>query len=105
MRTAPAITQVRASAFRFPTDAPEADGTIAWDATTMVLVEIEAAGQRGVGYSYAAAAAAEVVDEVLAKIVVGRDRNSIPLLWVDMVRAVRNIGWRGIAACAISAVD
>jgi L-alanine-DL-glutamate epimerase-like enolase superfamily enzyme len=105
MMTAPVISRVRVSAFRFPTDAPEADGTIAWDATTMVLVEVEAAGQRGTGYSYAAAAAAEVVDEVLAKVIVGQDAFAIPLLWNGMVRVVRNIGWRGIAACAISAVD
>jgi L-alanine-DL-glutamate epimerase-like enolase superfamily enzyme len=105
MLTAPAITQVRADAFRFPTDAPEADGTIAWDATTMVLVEIEAGGQRGLGYSYAGAAAIEVVHDVLAKVIVGQDPAAIPQLWTAMARAVRNIGWRGMAACAISAVD
>src|SRR6185437_15012059 len=105
MLTAPAITRVRTNAFRFPTDAPEADGTIAWDATTMVLVEIEADGTRGIGYTYAAAAAAEIVDAVLAKVIVGQDSSAIPLLWTAMVSAVRNIGWRGVAACAISAVD
>ena len=41
----PAITRVSAHAFRFATDAPEADGTIAWDSTTMVLVEVEAGGE------------------------------------------------------------
>jgi L-alanine-DL-glutamate epimerase-like enolase superfamily enzyme len=102
---ASAISRVSARAFRFPTDSPEADGTIAWDTTTMVLVEIEAEEQRGIGYSYAAAAAADVVDEVLAKVILGGDAFSIPQLWAGMVRAVRNIGWRGIAACAISAVD
>jgi L-alanine-DL-glutamate epimerase-like enolase superfamily enzyme len=99
------VTRVRASAFRLPTDAPEADGTIAWDSTTIVLVEIEAGGKRGIGYSYAAAAAVAVVDEVLTNIIVGQEPTSIPLLWTTMVGAVRNIGWRGIAACAISAVD
>jgi L-alanine-DL-glutamate epimerase-like enolase superfamily enzyme len=105
MFTAPVITRVRATAFRFPTDAPEADGTIAWDATTMVLVDVEAAGQRGIGYSYAAAGAVEVIDDILAKAVIGKDCFAIPLLWTAMVGAVRNIGWRGIAASAISAVD
>jgi L-alanine-DL-glutamate epimerase-like enolase superfamily enzyme len=105
MFTAPVITRVRATAFRFPTDAPEADGTIAWDATTMVLVDVEAAGQRGMGYSYAAAGAVEVIDDILAKVVIGKDCFAIPLLWTAMVGAVRNIGWRGIAASAISAVD
>jgi L-alanine-DL-glutamate epimerase-like enolase superfamily enzyme len=105
MLGAPAITRVRTSTFRFPTDAPEADGTIAWDATTMVLVEIEAGGQRGIGYSYGAAAAAEVVDDILSKVIVGQDCSAIPRLWAAMVAEVRNVGWRGIAACAISAVD
>src|SRR5690348_7796985 len=103
MLTAPAIARVQATTFRFSTDAPEADGTIAWDATTMVLVQVEAGDQRGIGYSYAAAAAADVIDDVLAKCIVGQDAFAIPQLWTAMVGAVRNIGWRGIAACAISA--
>jgi L-alanine-DL-glutamate epimerase-like enolase superfamily enzyme len=105
MFDAPAITRVKAHAFRFTTDAPEADGTIAWDATTMALVTVEAGGKCGLGYSYADAAAATIVNEVLAKIVTGEDSSAIPRLWTAMARAVRNIGWRGIAACAISAVD
>jgi L-alanine-DL-glutamate epimerase-like enolase superfamily enzyme len=105
MATAPVISRVRANAFRFPTDAPEADGTIAWDATTMVLVEIEAGGHCGIGYSYCATAAVEIVDGILAEVIAGRDSSAIPQLWTAMVGAVRNIGWRGIAANAISAVD
>jgi L-alanine-DL-glutamate epimerase-like enolase superfamily enzyme len=102
---APAIAWVRAHAFRFPTDAPEADGTSAWDATTMVVVHIEAGPARGMGYSFADSAAASVVNNVLADLIIGRDPCAIPMLWSEMVAAVRNIGWRGIAACAISAVD
>ena len=105
MPHSPAITRVNAQAFRFATDAPEADGTISWDSTTLVLVEIEAAGMVGLGYTYADAAAAGVVHGVLAKAIVGQDSSAIPGLWTAMVGAVRNIGWRGIAACAISAVD
>jgi L-alanine-DL-glutamate epimerase-like enolase superfamily enzyme len=105
MLESPAVERVSAQAFRFPTDAPEADGTAAWDATTMVLVSADAGGRRGWGYSYADAAAAGVVNGVLAKVVTGRDSFATPELWTAMVGAVRNIGWRGIAACAISAVD
>lgn len=105
MLDAPAIGWVRAHAFRFPTDAPEADGTIAWDATTMVVVHIEAGSARGMGYSYADSAAVSVVNNVLAEVIIGSDPCAIPMLWSEMVGAVRNIGWRGIAACAISAVD
>jgi L-alanine-DL-glutamate epimerase-like enolase superfamily enzyme len=105
MSNAPAIARMSAHAFRFATDAPEADGTIAWDATTMVLVEVSAGGHHGFGYSYADAAAADVVNGVLADTVRGQDCFAIPMLWTRMVDAVRNIGRRGIAACAISAVD
>jgi len=100
-----AIGQVRAAAYRIPTDAPEADGTFAWDSTTLVTVEVEAAGRTGLGYTYAAAAAANVVRDNLAEVVIGRDAFAIPAAWDAMVRQVRNLGSRGVCACAISAVD
>ena len=99
------IKRVAAQAFRIPTDAPEADGTIRWDATTLVLVTVEAGGAGGMGYSYADAAAAEIVASKLADVLRDQNALAIPRLWSGMVRSVRNIGWRGICACAISAVD
>ena len=41
-RGSPAVEQVDVSAYTVPTDAPEADGTWAWDKTTLVLVEVTA---------------------------------------------------------------
>lgn len=99
------ITGVSARAFCIPTDAPEADGTLEWDKTTIVLVEIEAGGRKGMGYSYAAASAVEAIGSTLAPLLHGRSAFAIPEHWQTMVRAVRNIGWRGVAACAISAID
>jgi L-alanine-DL-glutamate epimerase-like enolase superfamily enzyme len=96
---------VTARAFRIPTDAPEADGTIAWQSTTLIVVEAAAGGTVGLGYTYAGAAACRVVTDTLAEIVEGHDAFEIPSLWTAMVRAVRNIGWRGVGACAVSAVD
>ena len=52
------ITEVAVRAFRVPTDAPEADGTLAWDSTTMVLVGLAAGGKTGYGYTYTYASAA-----------------------------------------------
>jgi L-alanine-DL-glutamate epimerase-like enolase superfamily enzyme len=101
----PAIERVRAFTFRFATDAPEADGTISWDATTLVLVEVEAGGKKGLGYTYADAGAAGIVNDMLAALIVDKDPFAIAAHWSAMVRAVRNIGWRGVAACAIAAVD
>ncbi len=101
----PVIEQLAARAFTIPTDAPEADGTLSWDATTIVVAEARAAGCTGVGYSYTAAAGAPLVAELLAGAVVGRDALSPPAAWVRMRRAVRNVGYPGVASSAISAVD
>jgi L-alanine-DL-glutamate epimerase-like enolase superfamily enzyme len=97
----PAIEDVAASVYVIPTDAPEADGTLAWDETTMVLVTAMAGGEVGMGWTYAAAAARAVVADVLAGVVVGRS----PLDVAGAAEAVRNIGRGGVAATAISAVD
>jgi L-alanine-DL-glutamate epimerase-like enolase superfamily enzyme len=99
------VESVRARAFTIPTDAPEADGTLKWSATTLVLVEVSAGGQSGLGFSYAAAAAAALVRELLGDAVVGMDALSPPAAWQQMRRAVRNIGYPGVASSAISAVD
>jgi L-alanine-DL-glutamate epimerase-like enolase superfamily enzyme len=104
-RDMPVIDDAIVRVLTIPTDAPEADGTLSWNETTMVLVEISAGGKRGLGYTYSAAAAAGVAKDKLAGVIRGRDAFDIPGLWQGMVGAVRNIGWRGLAANAISAVD
>jgi L-alanine-DL-glutamate epimerase-like enolase superfamily enzyme len=99
------IEEVEVSAFKIPTDAPESDGTYAWDSTTMVLVEARAGGQRSLGYTYASTAAATLIRDDLEDIVCGRDALSVKAAWQAMVHHVRNIGRPGIASMAISAVD
>ncbi|HET9149340.1 MAG TPA: mandelate racemase, partial [Alphaproteobacteria bacterium] len=101
----PAIDRISAHAYRVPTDSPESDGTLAWKETTIVVVEVAAGGRTGLGYAYGHSAVASLVLEKLAEIVRGDDPFAIPKLWVEMVAGVRNIGWRGISANAISAVD
>jgi L-alanine-DL-glutamate epimerase-like enolase superfamily enzyme len=100
------IAQLQTRVYRVPTDLPEADGTFAWNATTMVLVEAVAeSGQRGLGFTYAAAEAANLIRRTLAEQVVGRDVDHVGAAWEAMVRSVRNMGRPGIASTAISAVD
>ena len=99
------IDGLKARAFRIPTDSPEADGTFAWDSTTLVLVQASAGGRTGLGYTYTDRSAVPLVEGMLAKEVVGGDPFAIPRLWAAMVGRVRNVGWRGLAATAISAVD
>jgi L-alanine-DL-glutamate epimerase-like enolase superfamily enzyme len=99
------IEGLKADAFRIPTDAPEADGTFAWDATTLVVVQVDGGGCSGVGYTYADASVVSLIRGVLAKALDGRDCFDLPGAWMAMQRSVRNLGRAGLAACAIAAVD
>lgn len=96
---------LNAAAYRIPTDSPEADGTYAWDSTTLVVVRIEGGGASGIGYTYADAASVALIDGPLRKALEDRDTFDIPGAWMAMQRSVRNLGRSGLAACAISAVD
>ena len=101
----PAVTALETAVYVVPTDAPEADGTLAWDKTTMVLVTVRAGGEQGLGWSYASAAAQTVITEMLAGVVAGRSALDTAGMAEAMARQVRNIGRSGVAATAISAVD
>ncbi len=100
-----AIESVDASVYSVPTDAPEADGTLSWDSTTMVLVQIRAANVTGTGWTYGSSACASIVVGKLAGIVCGRDPMDTGGAFEAMVRAVRNDGRPGAVGYAISAVD
>ena len=99
------IGRVNASAYEIPTDAPEADGTLEWDSTTLVVVEIEAGGASGLGYTYSDASVAALVGGKLADIVTGRSAFDIAGANAALWPAVRNLGRSGLAATAISAID
>ena len=104
-RGAEEVRSLRARAFTIPTEEPESDGTLEWDSTTVVVVEADAGGQRGLGWTYGHEAAAAVVNGKLASVVEGRDALAVGGSWNAMVTAVRNLGWPGLVAGAISAVD
>jgi L-alanine-DL-glutamate epimerase-like enolase superfamily enzyme len=99
------IESVEASAYTIPTEQPEADGTLEWDSTTLLIVAAKAAGRTGVGYSYTQEGAAAVVNGKLSGIVTGQDALRPGAQWAAMMHAVRNYGQTGLAAMAISAVD
>jgi L-alanine-DL-glutamate epimerase-like enolase superfamily enzyme len=99
------VTDLRATAYSVPADQPEADGTLSWDATTMVVVEVGDGDERGVGWTYAGTGAVAVITDHLAPVVTGADTEEIPALAERMARGVRNLGRPGLVACAISAVD
>ena len=68
-------------------------------------MHVRAGGQTGFGYTYADEATATLIRDSLADVVRGSDAMSIDASWAAMIRSVRNLGRRGIAAMAISAVD
>jgi len=99
------VTAVRASAYEVPTDQPESDGTLEWTSTVLVVVEADAGGCTGLGYTYAHKAVVPLVESLLAEVVTGRDADDVRGTWLAMLRAVRNLGTTGLAAMAVSAVD
>jgi L-alanine-DL-glutamate epimerase-like enolase superfamily enzyme len=101
----PAIDAVSASAYTVPTDKPESDGTLTWTSTTIVVVEVRAGDRSGLGYTYAPAAAAVLVNQELADLVEGQPAGATGRLWSLMVHGARNAGRPGLASEAISAVD
>ncbi|WP_343242237.1 enolase C-terminal domain-like protein [Streptomyces sp. SID9727] len=102
---APLIDRVETAVYTVPTDAPEGDGTLAWDETTLVLVRVGAGPTSGLGYTYGAPATAAAVDQLLAGVVTGRSAWDVPAANEAMSRAVRNAGRPGLVAQAVSAVD
>ncbi|MFI8186943.1 hypothetical protein ACIF70_41660 [Actinacidiphila glaucinigra] len=88
-----------------PTDAPEGDGTLTWDATTLVLVRVRSGCTTGIGWTYGAPATARVVTGQLAPVVTGTSAWDVPAANEAMCRAVRNAGLPGFVAGAVSAVD
>ena len=104
-RTEIPIERLDVAAYTLATDRPESDGTLAWDSTTIVIVELSAGGERGLGYTYADASAAQLIDGRLRPEIERADAIAIGAAWDTMLSSVRNAGRPGIAACAISAVD
>jgi L-alanine-DL-glutamate epimerase-like enolase superfamily enzyme len=99
------ISKIDISVYRVPTSSPEADGTIAWDSTTMVLVEATANGTTGIGYTYADEATGRLIKDTLIREVEGCDVMDVPACWARMVHSIRNLGRPGVSSMAIAAVD
>jgi L-alanine-DL-glutamate epimerase-like enolase superfamily enzyme len=105
MKTAVPIERVSAEAFVVPTDAHESDGTFEWDSTTIVVCRVSAGGATGLGYTYAARAAATFIDDALGDLLQGRDALDTAAAYVAMRVACRNNGRSGITSAAVSAID
>jgi L-alanine-DL-glutamate epimerase-like enolase superfamily enzyme len=104
-RSDPSIRKIDVSCFAVPTESPESDGTLQWDKTTMVFVEVSAGGCVGMGYSYADVSTGKLIESCLTAVVQGKSALDIPSAHAAMVHAIRNLGRPGVASMAISAVD
>jgi L-alanine-DL-glutamate epimerase-like enolase superfamily enzyme len=99
------VEKLEASAYTIPTDQPEADGTLHWDSTTLVVVEVSAFGKAGLGYTYSHSSIVPLIVGKLADKAKQHDAMDPPSAWRAMQREVRNLGREGLAATAIAAVD
>jgi len=102
------IERLELLAYEFPTDGPdgkEADGTLEWDSTTMVVVHVHAGDEIGLGYTYGPRACATLVEEKLAPTMLGDDALAVKERWLAMEASLRNAGRPGIGMLAVSAVD
>ena len=104
--TGTAVEQLEVFAKTIPTDAPESDGTLEWDSTTIVVVQVHAGGLSGLGYTYTHDAAARLIEDKLAPAVRGVmvERDLSPA-WHEMGDLLRNVGRPGMGFMALSAVD
>jgi len=104
-RDSPVVDSVSAAVYKVPTDQPEADGTLAWSSTTLVIASVSGGGRTGLGYTYGSAACKPVIEGELASAVAGLDVFDTGAALEAMVRAVRNAGRPGLVSYAISAVE
>ncbi len=100
-----AVERVRARAYTIPTETPESDGTLEWSSTTVVLAEVDAGGETGIGYTYADAGAASLINGMFSDALAGCDAMQTAACTAKLWHAIRNNGRCGIAAMAVSALD
>ena len=99
------VSEVTAAAYTIPTDAPEADGTLSWNETTLVVAQAHCGAVVGTGWTYGSTACAAVITGLLAGRVEGRNAFDIAGTFDAMVKALRNVGRHGVGGQALSAVD
>lgn len=102
------LDALEVSAYEIPTDGPdgkEADGTLVWDSTTVVVVEARAGGHTGLGYTYGPTAVGEFITGKLADVARDADPLAPRRTWTQMQAQIRNAGRQGVGAMAVSAVD
>jgi L-alanine-DL-glutamate epimerase-like enolase superfamily enzyme len=99
------VEEVQAAAYAIPTAEPEADGTLGWSSTTVVVVTARCGDAVGTGWTYGHRAATSVVNDLFAGVVQGRDPMAVQDCHTAMRIAARNVMVPGLVGMALSAVD
>lgn len=99
------IKDLEVAAYTIPTATPESDGKLEWDSTTLIIVQIIAGHETGLGYTYADASVAYFIQHTLRKLVLQKNAYDIESINGLLTQHIRNSGNCGIAAMAISAID
>lgn len=100
------IDKVEVSAYEIPTATDEeSDGTLVWNSTVVVVVELRCGEHTGLGYTYCDPTAGQLIDSKLLPILEHADPLMPQQAWAQMQMQTRQMGNDGIAAMAISAVD
>lgn len=100
------VSNFRLNVFKVPTQRKlESDGTLEWESTTLVLVELNCLDKWGIGYTYGHSSVATVASTLLKKYVAEKEVFNIAAITETMGSALRNNGKTGISAMAISAID
>lgn len=100
------IDSVEVGAYEVPTETEkESDGTLEWDSTTLVVVEVHCGEHTGLGYTYCDKSAASIIGSKLSSIVEVADPLMPEQAFAQMQVQSRQLGQDGVAAMAISAVD
>src|SRR5437762_8163096 len=89
------IEKIDVSHYVIPTDFPESDGTLEWDKTVLVVVEVSAGGKCGLGFTYADTATALLINDALSDVVKGLDAMNVAAAYMAMWRRIRNQGRPG----------
>ena len=105
------ITDVTTTVLSYPHAAPIQDATIppprpGSGGRSQLFVHIHTdEGVEGFGLGQSSPGVREVIEHGFKDILVGQDPFNIEKLWNDMFWRVRGYGRKGIAFCALSAVD
>jgi L-alanine-DL-glutamate epimerase-like enolase superfamily enzyme len=101
------ITDVTTTTLHLPQIAPAQDATMFRPASgqTSLFVHVRTdAGLEGLGMSEATGTR-HVIEQTLRPLLLGRDPLEHERLWEEMFWAVRSYGRKGLALCALSAID